>query len=147
MTTVLGPQWPPIIGRIPPHMAAEDYDIYVNWWPLYAARAKRVWYDVRLGAGSIAALPPNPEPNYERAWIMNTQKRVDMLADMQSSLWLIELRHAATSNAIGRLLQYKLLWLDDPVIDLPLQLYLVTNHYDADLETLAKSQGILYESI
>jgi hypothetical protein len=147
MSTDLGPTWPAIITRIPPRMSPEDYEIYLNWWSLYAASAKRVWYDVGVGVGSPLPPPGPNEQNYRRMWTRNTQKRIDMVADMGNQLWIIELRHAATSNAIGRLLSYDMLWKEDPVIDLPTQLVLVSNHYDGDLDALARAQHILYYTV
>lgn len=144
MSTVLGPPFPPIMARTPPHMSAEDEEIYRAWWPQHAARAKEVYYDVGLGEGYTAVLPANAPANYAGAWIHNTQKRADMLAVMPESLWLIEFRHAASSNAVGRLLQYKLLWSLDPVLPGRIDLFLVTNHYDPDLAELAKYMQITY---
>lgn len=144
MATALGPRWPAEILRTPPHMSPEDEEIYRIWWPQYASKALAVYYDVGLGEGSVDALPPNAPANYAGAWIHNTQKRADMLAVFPQELWLIELRHAATSNAVGRLLQYKMLWLSDPVLPGRLRIFLVTNHFDPDLQRLAKFHNIEY---
>lgn len=144
MATRLGPPYPPSIKRTPPHMSPEDEEIYRAWWPQHAAKAKTVFYDVGLGSGSTEALPPNAPANYAGAWIHNTQKRADMLTVMPSGLWLIEFRHAATSNAIGRLLSYQMLWQENPVLPGKLQLFLVSNHFDPDLNKLAKFNRIEY---
>ncbi len=144
MATRLGTPWPPIISRTPPHMAPEDYEIYRAWWPQHASKATLVFYDVGVGSGRTDTIPLNAPDNFAGAWIHNTQKRIDMLAVMPGEVWLIELRHYATSNAIGRLLQYKLLWEEDPQLQGKLRLFLVSNSHDPDLDKLAKMNGVTY---
>lgn len=145
MSTALGVRWPATIGRTPPHMSLEDEEIYRRWWPRHASSAIASYYDVRVGKGAARALPTDAPGNYASGWIALTQKRIDHLAEFEKELWIIEYRHAATSNAIGRLLQYKLLWEEDPVIRKPVRLWLITNYHDPDLAELAKAQRVNYE--
>ena len=144
MSTRLGPAWPPLMSRRPPHMSPEDEEIYRIWWPQHAHLAKEVYFDVGVGPGASSAVPPNAPTNYAGAWIHNTQKRIDMVAVLEREIWIIEFRHAATSNAVGRLLQYDLLWANDPPFPTPVKLFLVTNHYDADLALLSERARIAY---
>ena len=128
-------------------MSDEDYEIYQQWWPQVVGPVLRTWYDVGVGDGSPEAFTPGDGANYQRMWTRITQKRIDLLAETASELWLVELRHAATSNAVGRLMQYSLLWRKDPVIKKPLHLFLVTNSFDPELQALCNSLGITYNWI
>lgn len=144
MSTYLGTEYPPLISKRPPHMSDEDYEIYQQWWPRVSKPVLRTWYDVGVGEGSPDAITPGDGINYKRMWTRITQKRIDLLAETPNQLWLVELRHAATSNAVGRLLQYLLLWDRDPVIKKPVQLFLVTNFNDPELDDLCRANRIIY---
>lgn len=144
MPTDLGDPYPPLTDRHPPHMAPEDYEIYLSWWPSNVGDTIRCYYDVAVGAGANTGPSPNDPPQYSRMWTRITQKRIDMIAIRPTEAWLIELRHAATANAVGRLLQYLDLYNEDPIIPLPISLHLVTNHLDRELVALCRNFNIRY---
>jgi hypothetical protein len=123
-------------------MSPEDVRIWDRYLPLIRDQVSAMYFDVGLGSG--ATLPETEPENYRRMWKRNTQKRADVLAVVDNELWLIELRYAASSSAIGRLLMYRLLYLQDPKLGKSLRLILVTDQYDADVELAATAAGITY---
>lgn len=140
MATILGRQFPLKADLWPPHMSPEDYVIFRRWAADAFAGALKVFYDVGLGAG--AEYPKDTPVEMVRMWTKVTQKRADLIIEYPDKVRLVELRDSATANAAGRLLVYKMLWLDDPVIPKPLILTLVTNKPDVELKRLCKLYDI-----
>lgn len=136
---------PQTFDRKPEHTSTEDYLLWLRWFPRHRAEIKRMWFDVGLGEGR--PLPPGEHESYRLMWIRLTQKRADVIAEYDDVVEIIELREAAQSSAIGRLLMYAELWKREAPITKPLRLRLVTNVYDADVELAAKAAGIIYEIV
>lgn len=131
--------------RKPEHISAEDYMLWLRWFPKHQQEIKRMWFDVGLGEGR--PLPQEENDAYKFMWLRLTQKRADVIAEYDDVVEIIELREAAQSSAIGRLLMYAELWKREAAIDKPLRLRLVTNVYDTDVELAAKAAGIIYEIV
>jgi hypothetical protein len=123
-------------------MSPEDLAIWQRYFPLIRDEITSMYFDVYLGNGLVA--PADAPPNYRRMWLKNTQKRADVIVTVGAEVWLIELRYAASSSAIGRLLMYKQLYLLDPVLGQNLRLILVTDQYDQDVELAANAASITY---
>lgn len=144
MSTILGDPHPLLSARRPTAMADEDWEIYKAWWPSVLDEVLQEWCNVRVGSGAPVTETPGDLPSLHEGWVKNTQKRIDVVALTKSEVWIIELRHAASANAIGRLLMYRDLWAEDPIWVLPVKLYLVTNWEDQDVRRLAETLGIRY---
>lgn len=147
MPTFLGDKYPPLPSRRPPHMSEEDYEIWRRWWPRQTSGVVCCYFDVYVGRGADGFLVGDPADAYERGWIRNNQKRIDQIAVFPAGIWIIELRHFATANAVGRLLQYKQLYLEDPVLGSEVALILVSNHQDKELSNLCRSVLISYHVV
>ena len=142
MPTVLGRRFPPTTGIYPPHMSPEDFKLFKRWGIAAFKEAINVYYDVGLGEGAPA--PENTDPSMRLMWQKVTQKRADVIVEYLNHVDIVELRFNATSNAIGRLLSYQMLWLDDPPIAKLTFFNLVSNRFDPDLERLAGQHDIRY---
>ncbi len=145
MPTILGQRFGPDFSGRPPHMAPIDAEIWRRWRPSLAAGIEALYFDVGLGL-------PRELPQVQRSeellmWIRLNQKRADVLIEWQREVWIVELRHAASLNAVGRILGYRMLWNQDPVIAKPLVLAIVTDRFDSDVQELAGIQGVLYEAV
>lgn len=145
MPTVLGKEFPPTHEQLPARMAPEDFDIWIRWRPKFAGKAIRFYFDVGLGKG--AEVPEEVDPRLAPMWLKNTQKRADVIMETRDEVWIIELRHMANPNCVGRILMYERLWRDDPAIDKPHKLFIVTNSYDPDVEELCKDYAIEYHVV
>jgi len=143
MPTVMGPRFDSDYPRIPPRMSELDLQLYKRWITLHRLEIKSLFFDVGLGEGYPAGTETDPE--LIAMWLKNTQKRADVIAVTQEEVWITELRWEATENAIGRLLLYFLLWMDDPSIVAPVKLRLVSNRDDPDVRRLANIHNIIYE--
>lgn len=142
MPTVLGPRLPRDFAGLPAHMSAEDYSIWDRWRRTLPGDVLGLYFDVRLGSGRAAG--DVTDPALRRMWFDVTAKRADVVVELATSVWIVELREAAQSSAIGRLQMYARLWRDDPVIAKPLGLVLVTNQSDPDVAVLAADLGVRY---
>ncbi len=126
-------------------MSPIDTVIFRRWWPGVLHRVRRVWYDVAVG--DHKPIPPNTPPNVARAWQRLNQRRIDLVADTGDDTWLVELRHNATPNAVGRLLAYLQLWADDDPLSQPHRALLVTDQEHSDVRRLCESMQIEYRVI
>ena len=145
MPTLLGNKYNAAWLGVPIRMSPEDYEIWQRWRPLHKSEISELYFDVGLGGGS--PVPDQYDEQMRWMWLRNTQKRADVVAVMGGGVEIIELRTMASENAVGRLLCYGMLWLDDPVIVASLRLRLVTDDYDADVERLCRLSRIIYEVI
>lgn len=123
-------------------MSPEDFEIWQRYRDTATRDALWVFYDVGLGSGKPYEGPE--DENLRLMWLMNTQKRADVIIQRRNHIDIIELRHAATANAVGRLLQYRMLYLRDPVLGKPVVMTLVTNLEDPELRDLCKQYSIRY---
>ncbi|KKN21889.1 hypothetical protein LCGC14_0920750 [marine sediment metagenome] len=145
MPTVLGKRFGPDFRGRPPHMAPIDEVIWRRWRPALPKGLMALYFDV--GLGLPRELPGPTTPEALMMWIRINQKRLDVLIEWPTEIWIVELRHAASLNAVGRLLGYRMLWRDDPVIQKPVELLIVTDRFDADVEQLAIAQGLGYLAV
>jgi hypothetical protein len=92
-------------GLNPPEAA-----VLRRWLALHEGEYDKIDYNVRVGAGD------DPGEQYDestrRQAILNTQKRIDVVAWKGSAATLIEVKTRATAAAIGQLVTYSHLWAD-----------------------------------
>ncbi len=134
---------PGFTGR-PARMAPEDFEIWKRWFPTVREGTVRILFDVGVGEGRT--IPANTEPAFEFMWLRNTQKRIDAVLEREDEFWIVELRFAAQTSAIGRVLTYKRLWDKDSLkIDpRPSVAFIVTNAEEPDVRETAEALGIRY---
>jgi len=143
MPTDLGPLYPATFRGKPPHISPEDYLIFDRWWPTWSKGVTATYFDVGLGKG--VPIPPGTPPNYAKMRTRLSQARADIVAIKSNQLWIIELRFQANTNAVGRVLGYKTLYLEDPILGKDVHLLIVSNLADAIMPAVTKSVGISYE--
>jgi len=142
MPTLLGEPYKVTMSRTPPGMSPEDERIWMDWKNSMLKPEYNLYFDCGLGDGVPA--PKDTSPEMARMWLLNTQKRADLIVDTGKEWWIVEFRYMATSNAIGRLQMYKMLFIQDPIKVQPVKLILVSNRFDPDLNRLANDQDIRY---
>lgn len=140
MPTWLGPSFDKSYSGWPPHMATEDYAIWQSIKDKLLINAQRIYFDV--GLGGAKNIPDEYEPSFKYMWERLNQKRIDVLVDAGDEWHIIELRPRATSTAIGRLLQYKTMWKEEPIDQRPVRFILGTDIPDPDIVSLAAGLGI-----
>lgn len=145
MPTVLGNAYPPTFNGHPPRMSAEDFPIWLRWYPTVKPTALKLYFDVGLGLPD--ELPQTEDADQLLGWIRNTQKRADAIIERDRDILLVELRYNAQLNAIGRLQGYQLLLNDDNPFGKPIIPILVTNKRDTEIRRVAELAQITYEVV
>jgi len=123
-----------------PGMLPREIIIFRNWLRMYETQYDRIEYNVRIGSG----LDPGPTwPDYVRqSAIANTQLRIDAVAYKGDAVTLIEVKDKAGASALGQLLTYEAVWLEDHPGSAPPALTLITNRLQNNLLPLLRKSNI-----
>jgi len=140
MPTLLGKPYATDWRGTPPHMLVQDVPVWYRFLDTYAHLFTRLWYDVLLGGPFLT--PDQEADHFWRMWRANTSKRADAVAELKDELWIIEVATTPGLRAVGQLMVYQSLWIEDPKIDKPEILTLVCQHVDTDLLSAAARVGI-----
>lgn len=140
MSVQLGSAFSPTWSGRPPHMSPEDRGIWERWRSsAMVTLSERVYFDVGL---TTTEAPLGTEPNMARMFERVTAQRIDVVLEYPKQWFIVELRHDASSSAIGRLLSYLLLWKQAPPDPRPVSAVLVTDRPAPALTDLARSHDI-----
>ncbi len=124
----------------PPHMLMPDVPVWYRFLERYGEYFKRLYYDCLLG-GPWLSTEQIADP-FERMWRMNTAKRADAIAETETEVWIIEVASYPGLRAVGQLQVYQALWLEDPKINKPERLVLVSERIDNDLGAACGLYGL-----
>jgi len=140
MPTTLGKAFSVDWRGHPPHMLWPDVPVWYSWLETYGQFIRTLYYDCLLGG---PALPPGAlEDKLTYQWAYNISKRADAIAEMENEVWIIEVSTSPGLRAVGQLLSYQSLWLEDPKIEKIERLVLVCAEIDQDLISSAARYGI-----
>lgn len=142
MITQLGDRYDPAWNGTPPAMIAGDFRVWQRVKQTILKDAINVYYDVGVGYGQPA--PPGTDENMKYMWLVNNQRRIDVLVEYADSWRLIELRENAKEQEVGRLEMYLMLLQKDPPNEKQVTLTLISGVLDKHVRDLAKSKGIEY---
>ncbi len=143
MNTYFGPTFGPDYTGRPARMPSTEQLIWLRWRDDALRGASKLWFDVGLGPG--LTVPEDADPNIRKMWIRNTQRRADVIIEYNTHVLIVEVRHFASPNVVGRLLTYRRLWIeDDPIPGKRVDLMVVTNFHDNDTDILCGDLGIRY---
>jgi len=124
-----------------PHMLPGlETELWETWLRLFKDKFDRFEYDVRVGKGAKPhrKLPPEIEKDLK----MLTQKRIDVVAWKGDQATIIEVKPFAGLSAVGALLGYKTLWMDENPGKRTPKLALVTNQINRDMQRVCEKEGI-----
>lgn len=93
-----------------PHMLAADIDLWRRFLTLHKGEFLVYNYDVHVGVG--APIPLNTPEQYVKAIEASSQKRIDVVAEKDSEIWVIEVKPYASLSAVGQVLCYSALYID-----------------------------------
>lgn len=124
----------------PPHMLSTDIPVWYRFLEKWGGLFSALYYDVLVGGPYLT--PDQEQDPYRRMWRANTSKRIDALAELPDSVWIIEVAQRPGLRAIGQLMTYLALWCEDPAIMKPEIPVLVCEHIDTDLIASAAKYGI-----
>jgi hypothetical protein len=97
-------------------------------------------FTVRVGQGSA----PNPDhlPGVQRQTVLNSQMRIDVLAWQGPQPFIFEVKERANHHAIGQLLTYRQLWMEDNPDARAPQLAVIARTIEPDMERVYADNGI-----
>lgn len=140
MPTILGPKYSTDWRGKPPHMLAPDIPVWYRFLKEWAAHFVALYYDCLLGAPEMT--PEEEKDPMKTMWRAVTSKRADAIAETKGEAWIIEVSAYPGMKAIGQLLTYHTLWLQDQKIGKPVKLILVGDQVDQDIESSCGPYGI-----
>ena len=125
----------------PPHMLQPDIPVWYRFLDTYGQFFQKLYYDCLLG-GPFLSLEDERDA-MQRMWRANISKRADAIAETVDEVWLIEVSAMPGMRAVGQLLTYQTLWLEDPKITKLERLVLVCERTDTDIMAACGKFGIL----
>jgi len=140
MPTTLGKSFSIDWRGHPPHMLFPDVPVWYSWLEKYGQYINSLYYDCLLGGPWLSPEAMADKMTYQ--WAYNISKRADAIAELDNEVWLIEVSTSPGLRAIGQLLSYMALWLEDPKIMKPEKMVLVCAALDTDLIACAARYGI-----
>lgn len=95
---------------------------------------------VRVGQG----VAPNPahDAGVQRQTVTNSQLRIDMVTWIGAQPFLWEVKQRANHHAIGQLVTYRQLWMEDYPDALEPRLGVIARTIDPDMERVYQANGI-----
>lgn len=141
MPTSLGKAFDVSWRGSPPHMLRGDVPVWFRFLETWGEQFTRLYYDCLLGGPTLTE--EEEQDPMKRMWRANTSKRADAIAELEGAAWIIEVAYKPGLRAVGQLMVYQSLWLEDPKILKPEKLILVCGVIDQDLISSAARFGIL----
>jgi len=123
-----------------PHMLPDDTVIWTRYLTQPVQPLERVWYDVHVGSSNI---PDDTSDQMLRKIAQGvTRKRIDVVAQVKSSLWVIEVKPFADARAMGQVQAYLRLFQRDYRLALACVPVIVCEDFDPDLVPDFEELGI-----
>lgn len=113
------------------------------WLTAHAREWYSIEFNVRLGAGE--KLDASFDDATRRQAELVTQKRADVIARRPGEVQIIEVKVRIALPAIGQLIGYRHLWLDDPARERNVTLKAIGRAITTDVEPVMRAQGIEVE--
>lgn len=125
------------------HMMRLDSLIWTQYLQDHPGRFTRAWYDVHVG--TPIETPPGAPPELERIAEGTGCKRIDVVAQTLTELWIIEVKPYAHYVAYGQVLSYVDLFRRRYGEPLPLVPVIVCTQVDPDIVLPCRDAGIRIE--
>lgn len=131
----------PIVMTHYPHMLAEDTAVWSKYLADPVIAIREVWYDVHVGQGML--LPVGASDLDKRIAAGVSRKRIDVVADVQGVLWVIEVKPAANMVALGQVLSYTRLFIEEYRPTQEVRAVVVCDRIDEDLLDEFEADGVM----
>jgi len=122
------------------HLLPKEREIWARFLPTIQFDAIRVDYDIHLGKGN--PVPPGT-PEYVRQQAQaTTRKRCDAVAWFSESIVIYEVKDRAGMSAVGQLLNYKRLFVEEYKPALSVRMAVVCDRLEPDVLGSYEEAGI-----
>lgn len=140
MPTVLGKKYDLMWRGKPPHMLPPDIPVWYRHLEFWGHHYLNLYYDCLLGGTRLT--PQEKKDPLKRMWSFLTAKRADVIAELKSEVWIIEVTFDAGLRSLGQVQTYRALWIRDPIIPKPEKCVIVCNTISPDFLDTAAMYGI-----
>ena len=124
-----------------PHLSDEESRVWQRYMANNPARFFQVYYDMRVGEGRN--LPIDSDPTYQGAWWDLSRRRVDVIAEDQEAVYIIELKQTADFKAVMQAYGYAVLFRDNYPTDKLVVPVVLASHYNPDVKRIAKEIDVI----
>lgn len=94
-----------------PHMLAEDTEVWSKYLADPVRSIAELWYDVHVGRPVL--LPVGADDIDKRIARGITRKRIDVICRVDSVLWVVEIKPYASMLALGQVLSYTRMFIEE----------------------------------
>ncbi len=101
----------PIVMPHYPHMMAEDIAVWSKYLADPISPIKQVWYDLHVGRP--VAVPAAGGEMLQKISAGLTRKRIDAVAQVGGGYWVIEIKPFASMLALGQVISYTRLFIEE----------------------------------
>lgn len=127
----LGPGEKPKVQHKYPHMLPEDHGTWTAFIVGRYIELDEVWYDVHVGR-------PMPVPPGSPSFMKNvvdgiSRKRIDVVGRAREGVYIIEVKPHANMEAVGQVVTYSNLFVEEFEITGAVQAVIVATSCDADI--------------
>jgi hypothetical protein len=140
MPTELGEPFDITWRGTPEQMLPADVPLWHAYLDRAASQYKKFYYNVKVGGADVSKV--QADDKMKKMFYQATAKRIDVLAEKESSLEIIEVASSPYLRAVGQCLTYSFLWSQDPKISKPANTVLLCWYLDYDLESILKAHQI-----
>lgn len=140
MKPELGRLYAPTWRGVPPHMARRDLPLWSRFLDELGNKYTGFFYDAALGDGTDPG--PDQPDEFRYAFVRLTRLRADAIGVQPTNWTLFEVRPNAGAGALGALVTYRALWMEDPPDVRPLNAVLITDTIRPQLLALYQEQRI-----
>ena len=123
-----------------PHLGQMDIDIWTRFLEKNPTRFSRVWYDFRVGDEEL--LPEDWNPRARAGYADLTRWRIDVVAEDETAIYIIELKPHANAKALGQVSAYAELYEAEQRPSKPVIPVLLTDLIISTTQKLAKSWAV-----
>lgn len=136
----LGPGEKPEVRAKYVHLWQKDYATWTAFLQSKAMNLEEVWYDVHVGRPMDV---PKGSPEYMQDVVDGvSRKRIDVVGRVGAGLFIIEIKPEANMKAIGQVVTYTNLFIQEFTITGPVQAMIVATTCDADILETAQRQNV-----
>ena len=123
------------------HLYQQDYATWTAYLKSEWNLLDEVWYDVHVGRPMD--IPPD-SPDYMQAVVDGvSRKRIDVVGRIENRFFIIEVKPEANMKAIGQVVTYTNLFINEFEITGTVQPMVVATTCDADILDIANEQNVI----
>ncbi len=137
---LLGKSQKPIVMPHYPHMLAEDIEVWSRYLADPIVPITEVWYDVHVGRGM--PLPVGAGDIDRRIAAGVSRKRIDAVCRIGGGFWVVEIKPFASMLALGQVLSYTRLFLEEYEVTGEVWPVIVCDRADEDLINEFEALGV-----